>query len=74
MSYCYVHDAVVGLLHSLADELLFFVQDRVAAADPRPLVSRACRDAESRHRYVPRLCRTDLLRLPPRPHPLHACP
>jgi F-box and leucine-rich repeat protein 2/20 len=56
-----------ALLESLADELLFLVLDRVAAADPRALksfalASRACRAAESRHRRVLRPLRADLLR------------
>jgi F-box and leucine-rich repeat protein 2/20 len=56
-----------ALLDSLADELLFLVLDRVAAADPRALksfalASRACRAAESRHRRVLRPLRADLLR------------
>jgi F-box/leucine-rich repeat protein 2/20 len=56
----------VAPLDSLADELLFLVLDRVAAADPRALksfalASRACRDAESRHRRVLRPYRADLL-------------
>nr|CAB3462824.1 unnamed protein product [Digitaria exilis] len=53
-------------LDSLADELLFLVLDRVAAADPRALksfalASRACHAAESRHRRVLRPLRADLL-------------
>ncbi|KAK1629403.1 hypothetical protein QYE76_003718 [Lolium multiflorum] len=59
--------ATVTPLDSLADELLFLILDRVAAADPRALksfalASRACRDAESRHRRVLRPYRADLLR------------
>nr|CAB3488843.1 unnamed protein product [Digitaria exilis] len=51
---------------SLADELLFLVLDRVAAADPRALksfalASRACHAAESRHRRIIRPLRADLL-------------
>ena len=57
----------VAPLDTLADELLFLVLDRVAAADPRALksfalASRGCRDAESRHRRVLRPFRADLLR------------
>ncbi|XP_062203957.1 F-box/LRR-repeat protein 3-like isoform X2 [Phragmites australis] len=53
-------------LASLADELIFLVLDRVAAADPRALksfslASRACHAAESRHRRVLRPLRADLL-------------
>ncbi|KAG2614519.1 F-box/LRR-repeat protein 3-like isoform X1 [Panicum virgatum] len=53
-------------LDSLADELLFLVLDRVAAADPRALksfalASRACHAAESRHRRLLRPLRADLL-------------
>ncbi|XP_062181971.1 F-box/LRR-repeat protein 3-like isoform X2 [Phragmites australis] len=53
-------------LHSLADELLFLVLDRVAAADPRALksfalASRACHAAESRHRRLLRPLRAGLL-------------
>ncbi|XBH69046.1 hypothetical protein VPH35_097043 [Triticum aestivum] len=57
----------VAPIDSLADELLFLVLDRVAAADPRALksfalASRACHAAESRHRRVLRPYRADLLR------------
>uniref|UniRef100_A0ACD5YHR8 Uncharacterized protein n=1 Tax=Avena sativa TaxID=4498 RepID=A0ACD5YHR8_AVESA len=60
-------EGAVAPLDSLADELLFLVLDRVAAADPRALksfalASRACHDAESRHRRVLRPYRADLLR------------
>ncbi|OEL20412.1 hypothetical protein BAE44_0018569 [Dichanthelium oligosanthes] len=53
-------------LDSLADELLFLVLDRVAAADPRvlksfALASRACHAVESRHRRLLRLLRIDLI-------------
>ncbi|CAM0152185.1 unnamed protein product [Urochloa decumbens] len=53
-------------LDSLADELLFLVLDRVAAADPRALksfalASRACHAAESRHRRILRPLRADLV-------------
>ncbi|GJN40444.1 hypothetical protein PR202_gb29657 [Eleusine coracana subsp. coracana] len=53
-------------LDSLADELLFLVLDRVAAADPRALksfslASRAYHAAESRHRRILRPRRADLL-------------
>ncbi|XP_025827453.1 F-box/LRR-repeat protein 3-like isoform X3 [Panicum hallii] len=53
-------------LDSLADELLFLVLDRVAAADPRALksfalASRACHAAESRHRRLLRPLRADLI-------------
>ncbi|TVU51560.1 hypothetical protein EJB05_02995, partial [Eragrostis curvula] len=53
-------------LDLLADELLFLVLDRVAAADPRALksfalASRACHAAESRHRRVLRPLRAELL-------------
>ncbi|CAO2147398.1 unnamed protein product [Urochloa humidicola] len=53
-------------LDSLADELLFLILDRVAAADPRALksfalASRACHAAESRHRRTLRPLRADLL-------------
>ncbi|XP_039840463.1 F-box/LRR-repeat protein 3-like [Panicum virgatum] len=53
-------------LDSLADELLFHVLDRVAAADPRALksfalASRACHAAESHHRRLLRSLRAHLL-------------
>jgi F-box/leucine-rich repeat protein 2/20 len=54
-------------IDALADELLFLVLDRVAAADPRALksfalASRACHAAESRHRRLLRPLRAHLLR------------
>uniref|UniRef100_A0A0Q3P030 COI1 F-box domain-containing protein n=2 Tax=Setaria TaxID=4554 RepID=A0A0Q3P030_SETIT len=53
-------------IDALADELLFLILDRVAAADPRALksfalASRACHAAESRHRRLLRPLRADLL-------------